>query len=812
MLSGLCRAAARCSASAVRSPPRVLLCWGGRCISSVATWKPFVQPLLNAPAPRRSKEDIDGYDETEPLPPPTAEEGQLLQRVNQGDLPAVKLLVVSPQLVDQLSLHTISVVLEAFDKADDVASMAALVRTMPRPSSPQFLQLIAAQLGRGMFDDAAESLKSMLRECRLPLDSKFVSGVLAAVATSPVTAPEDTRVMKIIRDQRPSMSQPYFFHRLRSLLARPPNVDVCQKFLRGMEFLDVRIYADMYTLLIESFARVHNLSAIELYYDKSVEIDAKLDLRAYKALSREWANAKNPRVARLTELVDRLARQGYGALSTEIANHLMHAYVKVGSYDKCLDVFDNQKGRLDSMSFVVALRACGMAGHRDRLWDLLMDYHERYRDATSKVYAAALSGYSRMWDSVAILHLLDFLEHQRVPITTSMSMSLLGPHFTSAVSANARKISHQLGTSRSTAGPGYDHNETERVLSESEVRMLKRFAATLGKRTATRAAGPPAPLTPTEAPAPLSRFPRPGQALVPPPSANQPPGQFLGRSPAQLEQLGGPAAAVADAAIPRPPGPPANTPVQSGEIDPTNTTVFVGGIEPACTTELLRSCFEKFGAVAHVRKLPGKDFAFVEYASHDGALNCIKQTGGSAIVGSATVRIKWGRPGTSTPIVAAVNLNPFTLAEPARATGASSQAARATGGASQAATDPTITTVYVGDIDPSCTIELLRSCFEKFGEIADINIVFKRLAFVDYVSHDSALNCIKQTGGSAIVGSATVRIKWGRPGTSTPKVAAVNLNAPSLGEPPRPTGDGSISADASATHEESLQSSQSNAS
>eukprot|EP01116_Phalansterium_solitarium_P016589 TRINITY_DN3877_c0_g2_i2.p1 TRINITY_DN3877_c0_g2~~TRINITY_DN3877_c0_g2_i2.p1 ORF type:complete len:414 (+),score=88.27 TRINITY_DN3877_c0_g2_i2:145-1386(+) len=168
------------------------------------------------------------------------------------------------------------------------------------------------------------------------------------------------------------------------------------------------------------------------------------------------------------------------------------------------------------------------------------------------------------------------------------------------------------------------------------------------------------------------KLPLPGQPRVPPASAYQPPVQFLGRNPIQLGHLGAPAA-VAAAVIPRQPRPSAYPPGQSGENDPTNVTVFVGGIEPACTIELLRGCFEKFGEISNIKIPPGKGCGFVEYVSHDGALNCIKQTGGSAIVGNATVRLGWGRPGTSAPKVPAVNLNPPNLTDASSANGVGSE-------------------------------------------------------------------------------------------------------------------------------------------
>lgn len=68
------------------------------------------------------------------------------------------------------------------------------------------------------------------------------------------------------------------------------------------------------------------------------------------------------------------------------------------------------------------------------------------------------------------------------------------------------------------------------------------------------------------------------------------------------------------------------------------------------------------------------------------------------------------------------------------------------------------TTVYVGNLGPDATEELLGSCFHNFGTIEEVRIQKdKGFGFVKFQNHDQATRAIIAMNGT-VVGNRPVRV------------------------------------------------------
>jgi RNA recognition motif-containing protein len=81
-----------------------------------------------------------------------------------------------------------------------------------------------------------------------------------------------------------------------------------------------------------------------------------------------------------------------------------------------------------------------------------------------------------------------------------------------------------------------------------------------------------------------------------------------------------------------------------GPADPNNTTVFVGGVDASITHDVLKVFFAPYGEVVNVKIPYGKGCAFVEFKDHNTAASVLGSLGNSAVIGTAQVRLSWGRP------------------------------------------------------------------------------------------------------------------------------------------------------------------------
>lgn len=86
--------------------------------------------------------------------------------------------------------------------------------------------------------------------------------------------------------------------------------------------------------------------------------------------------------------------------------------------------------------------------------------------------------------------------------------------------------------------------------------------------------------------------------------------------------------------------------------------------------------------------------------------------------------------------------------------------------------DPNNTTIFLGNLSPYVTEELLRSTFARFGEIVYTKIPpGKGCGFVQFTDRRTAEYAMSEMQGQ-YVGSSPVRISWGKTSTKTPGAGA----------------------------------------
>lgn len=98
--------------------------------------------------------------------------------------------------------------------------------------------------------------------------------------------------------------------------------------------------------------------------------------------------------------------------------------------------------------------------------------------------------------------------------------------------------------------------------------------------------------------------------------------------------------------------------------------------------------------------------------------------------------------------------------------------------------DPTITTLWVGNISPEMTEDDIKSAFYQFGELKSIKKVDSRnCAFVTYLSRDCAERAAAQLAHSLVINGQPCKLLWGKPKKVTSDKGAVEESLP---PPPAP--------------------------
>ncbi|KAI4308020.1 hypothetical protein L6164_031139 [Bauhinia variegata] len=80
----------------------------------------------------------------------------------------------------------------------------------------------------------------------------------------------------------------------------------------------------------------------------------------------------------------------------------------------------------------------------------------------------------------------------------------------------------------------------------------------------------------------------------------------------------------------------------------------------------------------------------------------------------------------------------------------------------QGENDPNNTTIFVGNLDPSVSDDLLRQVFGQFGELVHVKIPSgKRCGFVQFANRSCAEQALSVLNGTPLLGQS-IRLSWGR--------------------------------------------------
>ncbi|KAJ7960758.1 Polyadenylate-binding protein [Quillaja saponaria] len=94
----------------------------------------------------------------------------------------------------------------------------------------------------------------------------------------------------------------------------------------------------------------------------------------------------------------------------------------------------------------------------------------------------------------------------------------------------------------------------------------------------------------------------------------------------------------------------------------------------------------------------------------------------------------------------------------------------------QSEEDPNNTTIFVGNLDPSVTDDLLRQVFGQFGELVHVKIPQgKRCGFVQFGNRACAEQALSILNGTQLVGQS-IRLSWGR-SPSNKQDISINVQA-----------------------------------
>ncbi|MED6143896.1 Polyadenylate-binding protein rbp45 [Stylosanthes scabra] len=181
--------------------------------------------------------------------------------------------------------------------------------------------------------------------------------------------------------------------------------------------------------------------------------------------------------------------------------------------------------------------------------------------------------------------------------------------------------------------------------------------------------------------------------------------------------------------------------------DSPDHTIFVGDLAADVTDYLLQETFRTRynsvkGAKVVIDRLTGrtKGYGFVRFADESEQMRAMTEMQG-VLCSTRPMRIG-----------PASNKNPATQQ---KASYQNPQGA-------QNENDPNNTTIFVGNLDPNVTDDLLRQVFGQYGELVHVKIpTGKRCGFVQFADRSCAEEALRVLNGSAL-GGQNVRLSWGR--------------------------------------------------
>ncbi|CAI9087216.1 OLC1v1021235C1 [Oldenlandia corymbosa var. corymbosa] len=197
--------------------------------------------------------------------------------------------------------------------------------------------------------------------------------------------------------------------------------------------------------------------------------------------------------------------------------------------------------------------------------------------------------------------------------------------------------------------------------------------------------------------------------------------------------------------------------------DALDYTIFVGDLAPDVTDQMLQETFRPYyssvkGAKVVTDRLTGrsKGYGFVRFADESEQLRAMTEMNGK-FCSTRAMRI-------------GPAANKKTMGGQTKASYQGSQGV-------QSEDDPSNTTLFVGNLDPSVTDEHLRLLFGQYGQLLHVKIpVGKRCGFVQFAERSCAEEALRVLNGNPLAGQ-NIRLSWGRsPSNKQPQADANQWN------------------------------------
>jgi len=181
--------------------------------------------------------------------------------------------------------------------------------------------------------------------------------------------------------------------------------------------------------------------------------------------------------------------------------------------------------------------------------------------------------------------------------------------------------------------------------------------------------------------------------------------------------------------------------------------IFVGDLSPDINDETLLKAFQPFGSVSDARVMwdqntgRSRGYGFVAFRDKNDAERAMKEMNGEWL-GSRSIRCNWANQKISSGNI--VSPVPGSLNSGLNYEAITAQATQQN------------TTVYVGNLSPEVSEDLLISIFQIYGPIEEVRIQKdKGFAFVKFSNHDQATRAIIAVHGS-VIGTRPVKCSWGK--------------------------------------------------
>ncbi|CEP13864.1 hypothetical protein [Parasitella parasitica] len=161
-------------------------------------------------------------------------------------------------------------------------------------------------------------------------------------------------------------------------------------------------------------------------------------------------------------------------------------------------------------------------------------------------------------------------------------------------------------------------------------------------------------------------------------------------------------------------------------------TVYVGNLDQRVTDDMLLECFSPMGAITNTKIVaPSVNYGFVEFAEPNSADRAIQELNGYKVL-DYEIKVNWAQQGQH----------------------------------SQKEETPNHHQIFIGDLAPEITDELLSQAFGVFGNLVNAHVMRDTMSgnsrgfgFVAYREKSEADQAIASMNGE-LLGSRNIRVNW----------------------------------------------------